>query len=101
MCSQIVRDQVNIVVSNIEKSLAFYRRLGLSVPAEAWSDASSGRHASGVTENGIDVDFDNTVFARVWSRGWAQRNDLIGRIVLGFKMPVVRLWTSAIAISYS
>jgi uncharacterized glyoxalase superfamily protein PhnB len=30
------------------------------------------------------VDFDTAAFARFWSKGWAGREDLVGRVVLGF-----------------
>jgi catechol 2,3-dioxygenase-like lactoylglutathione lyase family enzyme len=80
-------DQLNIVVRDMEKSLAFYRRLGLSIPEKVWSNASGAHHASAGTDNSVAIDFDDPAFAQVWNRGWAGRNDLTGKVVVGFKMP--------------
>ena len=87
MADKLFLDQLNIVVSDMEKSLAFYRRLGLSIPEKIWSNASGASHARAVTNNSIDVDFDDAAFAQIWNRGWTGRNDLAGRVVVGFKMP--------------
>jgi catechol 2,3-dioxygenase-like lactoylglutathione lyase family enzyme len=72
-------DQLNIVVRDMEKSLAFYRRLGLSIPEKVWSNASGAHHASASTDNSVAIDFDDPAFAQVWNRGWAGRNDLTGK----------------------
>jgi catechol 2,3-dioxygenase-like lactoylglutathione lyase family enzyme len=64
-------DQLNIVVSDMEASVAFYRRLGLTIddPSGEWASWAS-RHRSAVEPGGVEVDFDSTEFAREWDRGW-------------------------------
>lgn len=60
--------QINIVVRDMRKSLAFYRLLGLSieeVPLAEWAP----HHASGVTSNGVHVEFDSVAFAKQWNPG--------------------------------
>jgi uncharacterized glyoxalase superfamily protein PhnB len=82
-------DQVNIVSSNLEASIAFYRRLGVEFPeGRVWSTGSGIHHASaGETENpAIDFDLDSMAFARIWNKGWQGRQDLSGRVVVGFKL---------------
>ncbi|MHB1854645.1 MAG: VOC family protein [Acidimicrobiales bacterium] len=71
-------DQVNLVVADMEASVAFYRRLGLSIPdtESAWQ----GHHRSAEAA-GVDLDLDSEEFARHWNRGWAG-----GRAVIGFKV---------------
>ena len=60
--------QVNIVVRDMRKSLAFYRLLGLSIeeiPLAEWAP----HHASGVTSNGVRVELDSVAFAKQWNPG--------------------------------
>ncbi len=81
--STIRLDQLNLVVSDVEASRAFYSRLGLDFGAEpdpAWAE----RHVSAVHGDGlpIDVDLDSTAFAARWDRGWPGGTG----VVLGFKV---------------
>jgi catechol 2,3-dioxygenase-like lactoylglutathione lyase family enzyme len=64
-------DQLNIVVSDMEASVAFYRRLGLTIddPSGEWSDWAS-RHRSAEAPGGVNLDFDSAAFAREWDHGW-------------------------------
>lgn len=75
-----VLDQLNLVVGDMRASAAFYRLLGLRVPEQS-DDAF---HASAETGTDFDFDLDSTRFAQVWNAGWAGRDDLAGRVVIGF-----------------
>ena len=58
----LVLEQINIVVRDMPKALAFYRLLGVSivdVSAPEWAEWTP-HHANGVTSNGVRVD-DQTV----------------------------------------
>jgi catechol 2,3-dioxygenase-like lactoylglutathione lyase family enzyme len=79
--SSPVFDQVNVISANLERSLAFYRLLGLDVP-EGWR----GHHASANVGEDLDLDFDSTEFAQAWNEGWKGRTDLAGRVVIGFRV---------------
>jgi predicted lactoylglutathione lyase len=60
--------QINIVVRDMRTSLAFYRLLGLSIneiPIAEWAP----HHASAVTSNGVQVEFDSLAFAKQWNPG--------------------------------
>jgi catechol 2,3-dioxygenase-like lactoylglutathione lyase family enzyme len=72
-------DQVNIVVSDMDASIAFYRRLGLQIPDT--DPEFQSHHRSARLPGGIDVDFDSTAFARHWDSGWNGST-----AVLGFKV---------------
>lgn len=73
-----VLDQFNLVVSDMEASVAFYRRLGLAIPdAGTWQR----HHRSAQLRSGLDLDLDSTEFARHWDTGWRG-----GTGVLGFKV---------------
>jgi catechol 2,3-dioxygenase-like lactoylglutathione lyase family enzyme len=76
-------NQLNIVSSNPEASIAFYRRLGLDIPdRQVWRTATGVHHVS-AEDAGIDFDLDSTAFAQLWNNGWRGRKDLAGRIVVG------------------
>ena len=81
-------NQLNIVSSNPEASIAFYRRLGLDIPDQrVWRTPTGAHHASAESEaasDGVDLDIDSTTFAQVWNTGWRGREDLAGRVVVGF-----------------
>jgi catechol 2,3-dioxygenase-like lactoylglutathione lyase family enzyme len=74
-----VLDQVNLVVSNMEASVAFYELLGLTFqpsPVE-WA----GHHRSAVTPAGLDFDLDSSEFAATWNRGWPGRSGQAGAVI--------------------
>jgi catechol 2,3-dioxygenase-like lactoylglutathione lyase family enzyme len=66
--SSLALAQINIVVRDMRRSLAFYRLLGLSIdeiPLAEWAP----HHASGKTSNGVQVEFDSVAFAKQWNPG--------------------------------
>jgi catechol 2,3-dioxygenase-like lactoylglutathione lyase family enzyme len=80
--------QLNIVSSDMEASLAFYRRLGVEIPDDengVWRTTSGAHHASAV-DAGTHMDIDSTRFAAIWNSGWQGRGDLGGRVVVGFSV---------------
>jgi catechol 2,3-dioxygenase-like lactoylglutathione lyase family enzyme len=80
-------DQVNLVTRDLEATLAFYRHLGLPVPAEPeeWPPGS-GAHHVGVSLPGVSVDFDDTAMATIWHAGVRAGHRGAGT-VLGFSLP--------------
>ena len=83
-------DQLNIVSDDLEASIAFYRRLGVEIPEErVWRTPSGTHHvsASEIESSTVSLDLDSTAFARIWNIGWRGRQDLRGRVVVGFKLP--------------
>jgi catechol 2,3-dioxygenase-like lactoylglutathione lyase family enzyme len=79
MAPSPVPSQFNLVVANMEATVAFYRRLGLTIPDT--DPAFQSHHRSAQLEGGIDLDIDSTEFARHWDAGWRG-----GMGVLGFKV---------------
>lgn len=63
-----VLDQLNLVVNDMEATVAFYRVLGLEIPdtLPVWAPD----HRNAVPGDGVDLDFDSTEFAAKWDRGW-------------------------------
>ncbi len=79
-------NQLNIVSSNLDASIAFWRRLGVDIPDQGvWRTASGVHHAS-AEDAGLDLDVDSTTFAQIWNTGWRGRGDLAGRIVVGLSV---------------
>jgi len=72
-------DQINLVVSDMEATVAFYRRLGLDIPDT--DPAFQVHHRSARFRGGIDFDIDSVEFARHWDKGWRS-----GSGVIGFKL---------------
>jgi uncharacterized glyoxalase superfamily protein PhnB len=60
--------QINIVVRDMRKSLAFYRLLGVAID-EMKVPEWAPHHANGVTTNGVRVEFDSIAFAKQWNPG--------------------------------
>ena len=79
-------NQLNIVSSDLDASIAFYRRLGVDFPEDrVWRTATGAHHAS-AADAGADLDLDSDRFAQFWNKGWAERADLAGRVVVGFSV---------------
>ena len=74
-----VLDQINLVVADMEATVAFYRRLGLDIPDT--DPAFQAHHRSARFPGGIDFDIDSVEFARHWDEGWRS-----GAGVIGFKL---------------
>lgn len=72
-------DQINLVVADMEATVKFYRRLGLSIPDTA--PEFQAHHRTAHLAGGIDLDFDSIRFVRHWDKGWRT-----GAGVIGFKV---------------
>ena len=60
-----VLGQLNLVVRDMDATVAFYRRLGLPIDAEP-----GAFHVSVTLANGFHLDFDTTAFAAQWDTGY-------------------------------
>ena len=66
--------QVNLLVGDMDRALAFYRRLGLEMNAGPgdWPPGSGGQHAGSTSSSGIRLELDNPQMARIWHAAAAQ-----------------------------
>jgi len=64
-------DQFNLVTSDMEAAVAFYRLLGVEVPdmAPEWQ-AWTLHHRNTEGQEAASFDIDSQAFAKVWNRGW-------------------------------
>jgi catechol 2,3-dioxygenase-like lactoylglutathione lyase family enzyme len=78
MADKPMLNQFNLVVTDMVATVAFYRRLGLTI-ADTTPEWDT-HHRSAAMPDGIDLDFDSTEFAQVWDQGWtrAQRTGVLG-----------------------
>jgi catechol 2,3-dioxygenase-like lactoylglutathione lyase family enzyme len=82
-----VLNQVNVIGSDLDATLAFYRRLGVDIPEDrVWRTATGAHHITAAEGQGesAGLDLDSATFAQVWNTGWRGRTDLAGRVVVGF-----------------
>jgi catechol 2,3-dioxygenase-like lactoylglutathione lyase family enzyme len=83
-----VLNQLDLVVRDMEATLAFYRRLGLEIPDSAvWRTASGTHHVNMTTSNGLHLHFDSVELAKHYNAGWQEPARGGSRIVVGFSLP--------------
>ena len=58
-------NQLNLVVRDMDATVAFYRRLGLAIEAD-----SGAEHVAVTLPNGLLLEFDTTAFVQQWDGGW-------------------------------
>jgi uncharacterized glyoxalase superfamily protein PhnB len=83
--SDIVPDlhMLNLVVADMAASLAFYRRLGITI---AGGQDAAAAHAQLRMPSGFSLELDTVESARLWHAGW--RADPAGvSAVIGFSLP--------------
>ena len=79
-----VFNQVNLVVKDMDATVAFYRRLGLEIPdtVPEWQ----AHHRTAAMPGGLELEFDSDASAQQWNGGWRPRSEgAMG--VLGFRIP--------------
>lgn len=83
--SRPVLDQINVVVTDMERSVAFYRLLGLEMtnPPPAWRPHHRSLDSPG---SGLDFDLDSEAFAAQWNTG-RTGSPVPARVVIGFRLP--------------
>jgi catechol 2,3-dioxygenase-like lactoylglutathione lyase family enzyme len=83
--AEAVFDQINLIVRDMDATLAFYRRLGLDIPDNAcWSTPSGIHHVSLKSLAQCDFAFDSHPLARHYNQGFAAER---GRVLIGFRLP--------------
>jgi len=82
---EAVFDQINLVVRDVGRTVAFYRRLGLDIPETAiWSTPTGMHHVSLKTTGEFDFGVDSHKLAKVYNQGFVAER---GNVVIGFRLP--------------
>ena len=81
-------NQLDLVVRDMEATIAFYRALGVDIPEAAlWRTPTGVHHVDITTPSGLIVHFDSAALAKVYDRGWREPSGTGTRNVLSFKVP--------------
>jgi uncharacterized glyoxalase superfamily protein PhnB len=75
-----ILNQINLVVSDVEATVAFYRRLGLNIP-DTEDQVFQSHHREAQLPGEFDLEIDSVESARHWDKGWRS-----GAGVIGFKL---------------
>jgi catechol 2,3-dioxygenase-like lactoylglutathione lyase family enzyme len=81
-------DQVNLIVGDMDATLAFYRKLGLAVEdgGNDWPPGSGAKHVNVAFPNGVRLEFDNIPMAKLWHAGWREHGHG-SKAVIGISLP--------------
>ena len=80
-------DQLDLVVRDMEASIAFYRALGVDIPESAiWRTASGAHHVDLRMPSGFTFHLDSAPLARVYDQGWREPSGAGTRTVLTFRV---------------
>jgi catechol 2,3-dioxygenase-like lactoylglutathione lyase family enzyme len=82
-------NQINLVVRDMDATLAFYRRLGLPIPdgPRDWPPGSGARHVNVVMPSGFRLEFDNLEMTTIWHAGFRGEDGGGSTSVLTFSLP--------------
>jgi len=79
---------LNLVVRDVDATIAFYRELGLDIPGDAaWRTPTGAHHVDLKLGGGISLDFDSHALAREYNAGWRPKEGSGTSCVIGFSMP--------------
>jgi uncharacterized glyoxalase superfamily protein PhnB len=78
---------VHLTVRDMEATLAFYRRLGFSIPEDTiWRSSGAAHHVAVKVPDGTSLEFDSVAMTRSYDVGW-QDPVTPGAVVISFAVP--------------
>ena len=82
-----ILDQLNLVVRDMQQSIAFYRLIGLDIPESAiWSTRSGAHHVVMRMPDGFELALDSHALAEVYNAGWRETGTAGSRTVMSFRL---------------
>ena len=78
-------NQLDLVCASVEKTVAFYRLLGVKVPKSAIWTTATGMHHVRVEIGGMELAFDSIPLAKAYNKGFRGLKGG-GNIVIGFSV---------------
>ena len=82
-----ILDQLNLVVHDMEKSIAFYRLIGLDLPDSAiWRTQTGAHHVVMRMPDGFELALDSHALAEVYNAGWRPTSTTGSRTVMSFRL---------------
>lgn len=82
-----ILDQINLVVGDMDRSIAFYRLIGLDIKDDAiWRTASGAHHVVMRMPDGFELALDSEKLATVYNAGWRSPSGGGSRTVISFRL---------------
>lgn len=82
-----VLDQLNLVVRDMDRSLDFYRAIGLDIPHDTvWRTQTGPHHVEVKMPNGFELALDSEALAEVYDEGWQAFKGEGNRTVMSFRL---------------
>lgn len=82
-----VLDQLNLVVRDMDRAIAFYRALGMALPDDAiWRTESGAHHVVMRMPDGFELALDSHALAETYNAGWQPVAGSGSRAVVGFRL---------------
>ncbi len=80
-------NQIDLVVRDMDATIAFYRALGVAIPEPAiWRTGSGAHHVDLTMPSGLIVHFDSAALAKFYDRGWREPTGSGTRNVFSFRV---------------
>jgi uncharacterized glyoxalase superfamily protein PhnB len=80
-------NQLDLVVRDMDATLAFYRALGMDIPESAvWRTSTGAHHIDLTMPDGFVLHFDSAALAKEYNRGWREPTGTGSRTVVTFKV---------------
>ena len=80
-------NQLDLVVRDMDKTVAFYRALGVDIPESAlWRTPTGVHHVDIRMPSGMIVHFDSAALAKTYNKGWCEPGNVGARTVIGFRV---------------
>lgn len=80
-------NQLDLVVRDVDASVAFYRLLGLAIPESAvWRTPSGAHHVDLNLPNGFHLHMDSAALARSFDAGWPAAAGPGTKAIVGFAL---------------
>lgn len=81
-----VLDQLNLIVDDMDRSVDFYRAIGLDIPDEAvWRTETGGHHVENEMPGGFELALDSKLLAGVYNAGWRPFKGEGNRTIMSFR----------------
>ena len=81
-----VLDQINLVVADMERSIDFYRAIGLLIPEDAiWRTDTGAHHVVMKMPDGFELALDSYALAETYNAGWRAFDGTGNRTVMSFR----------------
>jgi len=78
-----ILDQIDLVCRDVEKSLAFYRLLGVKIPKSAVWRTATGPHHLRIAMGDMELAFDSVTLAKAYNKGF-RKLSAGSSVVIGF-----------------